>query len=155
VIENGNFRGEHGTAGEPGYLLIGGTIKEDGTAKLSAVSLPTRVRTTATTSKPSSKTPRVRAPGTRVWALLVGPAPSTSRSNRQFVAMRPQRAGPRLRMDWCATFSKSAQQHRAAIPDVRSLTLPHFPWQLGRGFLRYTHEGNSCGSPPCCLPPSP
>ena len=30
------FRGEHGTAGEPGYLLIGGTIKEDGTAKLSA-----------------------------------------------------------------------------------------------------------------------
>ncbi len=36
VIENGNFRGEHGTAGEPGYLLIGGTIKEDGTAKLSA-----------------------------------------------------------------------------------------------------------------------
>ena len=36
MIENGNFRGEHGTAGEPGYLLIGGTIKEDGTAKLSA-----------------------------------------------------------------------------------------------------------------------
>ncbi len=36
VIENSNFKGEHGTAGEPGYLLISGTIKEDGTAKLSA-----------------------------------------------------------------------------------------------------------------------
>ncbi len=36
VIQNGNFRGEHGTAGQPGYLLIEGPIKEDGTAKLSA-----------------------------------------------------------------------------------------------------------------------
>jgi hypothetical protein len=36
VIENSAFRGEHGKAGEPGYLLIEGKIKEDGSAKLSA-----------------------------------------------------------------------------------------------------------------------
>jgi hypothetical protein len=30
------FHGERGTAGEPGYLLIEGKIKEDGSAKLSA-----------------------------------------------------------------------------------------------------------------------
>jgi hypothetical protein len=36
VIENGNFKAERGTAGEPGYLLIEGPIKEDGSAKLSA-----------------------------------------------------------------------------------------------------------------------
>jgi hypothetical protein len=36
VIQNSNFRGEHGTAGEPGYLLIEGRIKQDGKAKLSA-----------------------------------------------------------------------------------------------------------------------
>jgi hypothetical protein len=36
VILNSNFRGEHGTAGEPGYLLIEGKIKEDGSAKLTA-----------------------------------------------------------------------------------------------------------------------
>ncbi len=36
VIEKGNFRGERGTAGEPGYLLIEGPVKEDGSAKLSA-----------------------------------------------------------------------------------------------------------------------
>jgi hypothetical protein len=36
VIQNNNLRGEHGTAGEPGYLLIEGKIKEDGSAKLSA-----------------------------------------------------------------------------------------------------------------------
>ena len=35
TVQNNNFRGEHGTAGEPGYLLIEGKIKEDGTAKLS------------------------------------------------------------------------------------------------------------------------
>ncbi|HEY1161008.1 MAG TPA: hypothetical protein VGE83_10280 [Terracidiphilus sp.] len=36
VVNTGNFRGEHGTAGEPGYLLIEGKIADDGTAKLSA-----------------------------------------------------------------------------------------------------------------------
>ena len=36
VIQNGNFRGEHGTAGQPGYLLIAGPIADNGTAKLSA-----------------------------------------------------------------------------------------------------------------------
>jgi hypothetical protein len=36
VIQNSNFRGEHGTAGEPGYLLIEGKIAKDGSAKLSA-----------------------------------------------------------------------------------------------------------------------
>lgn len=36
VIQNGNLHGEHGTAGEPGYLLIEGPIKDDGSAKLSA-----------------------------------------------------------------------------------------------------------------------
>ena len=39
VIQNSNFRGEHGTAGEPGYLLIEGKIKEDGSAKLSATGI--------------------------------------------------------------------------------------------------------------------
>jgi len=36
TVDNGNFRGERGTAGEPGYLLIEGKIAKDGTAKLSA-----------------------------------------------------------------------------------------------------------------------
>jgi len=36
VIQNGNFRGEHGAAGEPGYLLIEGKIAKDGGAKLAA-----------------------------------------------------------------------------------------------------------------------
>lgn len=36
VVQNGNFRGERGTAGEPGYLLIEGKIAADGGAKLSA-----------------------------------------------------------------------------------------------------------------------
>jgi hypothetical protein len=36
VVTAGNFRAEHGVAGEPGYLLIEGPIKEDGSAKLSA-----------------------------------------------------------------------------------------------------------------------
>ena len=34
-----NFRGEHGTAGEPGYLLIEGRIAEDGSAKLVATGI--------------------------------------------------------------------------------------------------------------------
>jgi hypothetical protein len=36
VIQNSNFHGERGTAGEPGYLLIEGKIAADGSAKLSA-----------------------------------------------------------------------------------------------------------------------
>jgi hypothetical protein len=36
VIQNSNFRGEHGVAGEPGYLLIEGKVAQDGHAKLSA-----------------------------------------------------------------------------------------------------------------------
>jgi hypothetical protein len=36
VIKDNNFRGEHGTAGEPGYLLIEGKISDSGGAKLSA-----------------------------------------------------------------------------------------------------------------------
>jgi hypothetical protein len=36
VIQNNNFHGERGTAGEPGYLLIEGKINDDGSAKLSA-----------------------------------------------------------------------------------------------------------------------
>ena len=36
VIDNSNFRAEHGTAGDPGYLLITGKIAPDGGAKLSA-----------------------------------------------------------------------------------------------------------------------
>ena len=39
VIENSNFRGERGTAGDPGYLLIEGKIATDGSAKLSATGL--------------------------------------------------------------------------------------------------------------------
>ena len=36
AIKDGNFRAEHGTAGQPGYLLIEGPIKDDGSAKLAA-----------------------------------------------------------------------------------------------------------------------
>jgi len=36
VIQNNSFRGEHGTAGEPGYLVLEGKVAEDGSAKLSA-----------------------------------------------------------------------------------------------------------------------
>jgi len=36
AISAGNLRAERGTAGEPGYLLIEGAIKDDGSAKLSA-----------------------------------------------------------------------------------------------------------------------
>ena len=39
VIQNSDFRGERGTAGEPGYLLIEGKIKENGSAKLSATGI--------------------------------------------------------------------------------------------------------------------
>ncbi len=39
AIQNGNFRGEHGTAGEPGYLLIEGKIADNGSAKLSATGI--------------------------------------------------------------------------------------------------------------------
>jgi hypothetical protein len=35
-IKNGHFRGEHGVAGEPGYLLIEGDLAADGSAKLTA-----------------------------------------------------------------------------------------------------------------------
>ena len=36
VIANYQFRGEHGAAGQPGYLLLEGKIAADGTAKLNA-----------------------------------------------------------------------------------------------------------------------
>jgi hypothetical protein len=36
VVTAGSFRAEHGTAGQPGYLLLEGPIKDDGTAKLAA-----------------------------------------------------------------------------------------------------------------------
>ena len=39
VIQNSNFRGEHGKAGEPGYLLIEGRIAGNGSAKLSATGI--------------------------------------------------------------------------------------------------------------------
>ena len=39
TIQNSNFRGEHGTAGEPGYLLIEGKIAEGGSAKLTATGI--------------------------------------------------------------------------------------------------------------------
>jgi len=39
VVQNSNFHGERGTAGEPGYLLIEGKIAEDGSAKLAATGI--------------------------------------------------------------------------------------------------------------------
>jgi hypothetical protein len=36
TIQNSNFHGEHGSAGQGGYLLIEGKIKEDGSSKLKA-----------------------------------------------------------------------------------------------------------------------
>jgi hypothetical protein len=41
VIENNTFRGEHGAAGEKGYLLLEGQIKPDGSATLSASGIVT------------------------------------------------------------------------------------------------------------------
>jgi hypothetical protein len=41
TVSGGNLRGERGTAGRPGYLLIEGAIKEDGSAKLAASGLVT------------------------------------------------------------------------------------------------------------------
>jgi hypothetical protein len=35
-IKDGHFRGEHGVAGQPGYLLLEGDLTADGSAKLSA-----------------------------------------------------------------------------------------------------------------------
>ncbi|MGA3160632.1 MAG: hypothetical protein ABSC77_05400 [Terracidiphilus sp.] len=39
MIRAGNLRGERGTAGEPGYFLVEGPIKDDGSAKLSATGI--------------------------------------------------------------------------------------------------------------------
>jgi hypothetical protein len=39
VIQNSSFRGEHGTAGEPGYLLLEGKVAGDGSAKLAATGI--------------------------------------------------------------------------------------------------------------------
>jgi hypothetical protein len=36
VVSGSNFRGEHGTAGQPGYLLLEGPIADNGSAKLTA-----------------------------------------------------------------------------------------------------------------------
>jgi hypothetical protein len=36
VIQKGDLRGEHGTAGQPGYLLIEGKVAEDGNVKIAA-----------------------------------------------------------------------------------------------------------------------
>jgi hypothetical protein len=36
VIKDGNFHGQHGETGGPGYLVVEGKIAEDGSAKLSA-----------------------------------------------------------------------------------------------------------------------
>ena len=36
VVQNNNFHGEHGTADQPGYLLVEGTIADNGNAKLTA-----------------------------------------------------------------------------------------------------------------------
>jgi hypothetical protein len=41
VVQNGNFRGERGTAGEKGYFLLEGQIKDDGSAKLAASGIVT------------------------------------------------------------------------------------------------------------------
>ena len=41
VVTAGSFRAEHGTADQPGYLLITGPIADDGTAKLSASGIVT------------------------------------------------------------------------------------------------------------------
>jgi hypothetical protein len=39
VVQNSSFRGERGTAGEPGYLTIEGKIAEDGNGQLSATGI--------------------------------------------------------------------------------------------------------------------
>jgi hypothetical protein len=88
VIQNNNFHGERGTAGQPGYFTLDGKIKEDGSAKLSANgivvsrkyargSLPARVRITATTLRPNSRKQRARALEMRVWESSAAPARSS------------------------------------------------------------------------------
>jgi hypothetical protein len=39
VIQNGQLLGQRGTAGQPGYLTLGGTVADDGTIKLSGTQL--------------------------------------------------------------------------------------------------------------------
>jgi len=39
VVQNSSFRGEHGVAEEPGYLLIEGKIADTGSARLSATGI--------------------------------------------------------------------------------------------------------------------
>jgi len=39
TILNGKLHAEHGTAGQPGYLLIEGTVTDDGGAKLTATGI--------------------------------------------------------------------------------------------------------------------
>jgi hypothetical protein len=41
TIQNGNFHGERGTAGEGGYFLVEGLIADDGRAKLAASGIVT------------------------------------------------------------------------------------------------------------------
>jgi hypothetical protein len=82
VIQNSNLRGEHGTAREKGYLLLEGQIKDDGSAKLSASGIVTSrkyargvfahgARTTATTSRLSSKMQRAQASRAKALASSV------------------------------------------------------------------------------------
>ena len=88
VIQNGNFHGEHGTAGQPGYLLIEGKIAEDGSAKLSANGIVAsrkyargitahRAKDIAMTSRPNSTRQRAPAPGTKASAWSAARARST------------------------------------------------------------------------------
>ena len=78
VIENSSFRGEHGTAGQPGYLLIEGKIKEDGAPSCQPMglslrgsmheeSLPTRVRIIATTSRLNLRKLKVQESEMKDW----------------------------------------------------------------------------------------
>jgi hypothetical protein len=39
VVQNNNFHAEHGTADQPGYLLIQGAIADNGNAKLTAIGI--------------------------------------------------------------------------------------------------------------------
>ena len=88
TIANGAFHGQHGEKGGPGYLIIDGSIKDDGTSKLHAngtvqpgkAGLVTQLKGNKYDYYIEAKFTGTTGSGkpTRARASSVAPAPSTS-----------------------------------------------------------------------------
>ncbi len=79
------------------------------------VSLPTRVKNIATMSRRNSKRRQATGIRARVWASSDDPAPSTSRSNKLFVAAGRKGRGRGLAWFVCAAFPISAHNSRQSL----------------------------------------